>query len=211
MLKLSDYEKDVLMEVISIGIGNASKALADMINSKIYIKILTFDARSVKKIQEELSKNRDLSAGIFVRITGNINGVLFFITSRKNALILSDILQKKKLGTTKMLGMMDRSALEELTSILAAKFLTSLNKFLGINAIHTAPSTVFNFGDSILNFVLMSSEKKFESGLICKIVFGRDKDEVDGEFIIILDAQSTKTLLDRIKNKEGFSKGKVKL
>ncbi len=203
---MSKLERDALREVMSIGMGHSSTALSKLLNEKIDMELMTLEVLPIKYLSRKLDEPHKLSTGIYVRITGNINGTVSFILSRDSSTILADILMHKKIGTTKVLGRVERSALEETTSILTGHYLTAMSNFLHINAIPNPPSTVFHLSGSIIDFILLGVDRSIEYGIVVHIKFGWENRTVKSDFIVLLDKQSLEKIIESINNvylKEG--------
>ncbi|OYT26212.1 MAG: hypothetical protein B6U97_04235 [Candidatus Altiarchaeales archaeon ex4484_96] len=198
LFQLSKLERDALREVMSMGMGHASIALSELLDEKIDMALMTLEILPIKYLSKKLGESHQLSTGVYVRITGDINGTVSFILSRTSSMTLADILMKNKKGTTAVLGKVERSALEETTSILTAHYLTAMSEFLHLKAIPTPPSTVFHLSGSIIDFILLGVDRIIEYGIIVHIKFGRESEEVKSDFIVLLDSQSLEKIIEAV-------------
>ena len=95
----------------------ASAALSKLIDRSVEIGI---SKAQVKKVEElsPLIGNEEVVAGIYLPVTGEINGAALLIFPRETAFILSDLLVKRPPGTTRKLTKLDESALKEVGNII---------------------------------------------------------------------------------------------
>ncbi len=200
LFQLSKMEQDALREVMSIGMGHASTALSKLLDEKIEMELMALEVLPLKYLSKKLGESHKLSTGVYVRITGDINGTVSFILSRDSSTTLADILMHKKIGTTKVLGRVERSALEETTSILTGHYLTAMNNFLNINTIPTPPSTVFHLSGSIIDFILLGVDRSIEYGIVVHIKFCQEYETVKSDFVVLLDRSSLDKIVESINN-----------
>ncbi len=200
LFQLSKLERDALREVMSIGMGSASTSLSRLVDERIDMELSAFEMLPIKYLSKKLEKDNRLLTGVYTRVRGDVNGTVSFILPRESSIVLADILLNKPSGTTKVLGRMERSALEETTSILTATFLTAMSNFLHINAIPTPPSTVFHLSGSIIDFILLGVDRHIEYGIMVHIKFSRQTENVKSSFIVFLDRKSLEVIVNAINN-----------
>ncbi|MEA1925293.1 MAG: chemotaxis protein CheC [Candidatus Altiarchaeota archaeon] len=196
LFQLSKMERDALGEVMSIGMGHSSTALSKLLNEKIDMELMALEVLPIKYLSRKLGESHQLSTGVYVRI----NGTVSFILSRDSSTTLADILMHKRIGTTKVLGQVERSALEETTSILTGHYLTAMSDFLHINAIPTPPSTVFHLSGSIIDFILLGVDRSIEYGIVVHIKFGQEYETVKSDFVVLLDRPSLENIVESVNN-----------
>jgi len=200
MRRLTLVEKDALEEVASIGGGNASAALSNLVGEIVNLKISTVDIAPIKEIQELIGGPKKLIVGVYSTIKGDVKGNVITILEKKNALFLVDILQRKTLGTTKILGKQEQKLIKETGKTLLTFYLNAFSDFLKIKTIQTKPKFVSTFGESIMDFVLIGIHEKLEHLLLFKTDFGVEK-RFEGNFILLLAIESIDILLKAIKKK----------
>ena len=196
IIKLTRLERDALREVVSTALSHSSMALSKMVDERIDVKLASMDLIPLSEIPGKLGDEDVLSTGVYIRIIGDISGTTLLVFPRDSALFLADVLGGREAGSTKILTELDRSALEELGSIITASFLTAMSNFLGIKTYPSPPVTVFNTAGSIVNFVLMGINKDVDFGLVVRIDFKGRKGVITGYLLLLLYAGSLSVLLN---------------
>jgi len=197
-IKLTNLERDALREVMSMGMGHSSIALSKMVDEKIDVKLAAMNLIPLSEVSGKLGGEDVLSTGVYLRVIGDVSGTTLLVFPRDSALFLADVLEGREAGSTKILSRLDRSALEELGSIITASFLTAMGNFLGVKTYPSTPVTVFDVAKSIVNFVLIGVNKDVDFGLVIKIDFKGSKGVITGYFLLLLDAVSLATLINLI-------------
>ena len=129
---LSPIQMDALKEVGNIGAGNAATALGQALNKTVNInvpevKLITFDHLNDDSL---LKEPQDVSIAVCSRITETIKGGIMVLFSKKNSLLLSDLLTKKTPGANGLLTLVEVSALSETSYILSCSYLDSVGLML---------------------------------------------------------------------------------
>ena len=199
--QLPEFQLDALREVATIGMGHATKSLSEMINRKIDIEMSKIELIPVGQIASRLKQKNTLVTGIYLRLRGDLRGTSLLFFSRGSALLLADILNNRKLGTTTVLRKIDRSALGELGSILTASYFNALTELLDLKVEISVPSVVFDIASAIIYFVLLSTREVVTYSLVSQTEFVSSGGSISGEFIFLLNDESIHNMLDAIYKK----------
>ena len=119
----TDLEIDALKEIGNIGAGNAATALSMMLSKKITIKVPQVRIIPFNEVSELVGGPEKLVAGIFLRISGDIDGNILIIISEQDARSLTKILLNYIGDTNCDLPEMEESALTELVILLEVHIL----------------------------------------------------------------------------------------
>jgi len=141
--------------------------------------------------------------GIYIPVAGDISGTTLMVFPKKSALILSDLMQKKELGTTEVLKKKDQRMLIKTGDITSTTYLNALAGFLGIKATRADPKFVSTFGEYIDDFILLGVGKELKHALLLKTTFSISPPKIEGQFIMLLAVKSLDLLLNLIKAKLG--------
>lgn len=198
IIKLTRLERDTLREVMSMSMDYSSMAISKMVDERIDVKLASMDLTPLSEVPKKLGGKDVLSTGVYMRIIGDISGTTLLVFPRDSALFLADVLGGREVGSTKILSWVDRSALEELGSIVTTSFLTAMGDFLGIKMYPSTPVTVFDTADSIVNFVLIGINKDVDFGLVVKMDFKGAKGVITGYFLPLLYTGSLNVLLNLV-------------
>ena len=80
---LSDKYFDVLKELGNIGAGNATTALAQLLNTKVDMKVPKVDLLEFSEVGEAMGGEEQLMAGIYQLVEGDITGSIMFLLEEK--------------------------------------------------------------------------------------------------------------------------------
>ena len=70
---------DILSEIGNIGAGNATTALAQMIGSKVDMKVPKVELLEFSQVGEAMGGEEQLMAGIYQIVEGDISGSIMFL------------------------------------------------------------------------------------------------------------------------------------
>ena len=117
---------DVLKEIGNIGAGNATTALATMLNCKVDMKVPQVRLLDFGEIGEMIGGEEQIMAGIFLAVEGDITGSIMFLIETETARHLVS----KLMGGMELSEEMDEmqiSALKEIGNIITGAYLNSLS------------------------------------------------------------------------------------
>ena len=87
---------DVLREIGNIGAGNATTALAQMLNTKVDMHVPKVDLLEFSEVGEAMGGEEQIMAGIYLIVEGDISGSIMFLLEKSSA----KALVAKLMGTT---------------------------------------------------------------------------------------------------------------
>ena len=191
--KLEDSQFDVLKEIGNIGAGNATTALATMLNIKVDMSVPNVALLPFDNISSFIGSEEQTVVGILLEIQGDIDGMMMFLFDMKsahhlvNSLMMRDVHQDEN-GMADF-SEMEMSALNEIGNIVSGSYLSALSGLTGmkmvlsidmLGALLSVPAIEFGkYGDKLL---MIQSE------------FGED-DFVTGYFLLIPELESYDKIL----------------
>lgn len=133
-------------------------------------------------------------AGITLRVTGVGGGneyirAAFLIFDEDSALIMSDLLQKRKVGFTHKLSSMDKDVLKETSNIIVGSYLTAASNTLQIEMVQGLPDFNFDMFGKIIDQVL-AAHKITEETLIAEILFSFYPTVVTGHLLLFFPREN---------------------
>jgi len=192
---LSEFQISALAEAGNIGSAHAAIALSQLIGHKIMVAVTKVQVMHLKDYFRLIGKSDSLLFGIYLKVLGDIQGAILLVFMREPALALADVLMNQKIGTTKVLGDMEQSALKEAGSILGATYLNALSELTKITAIPSVPKIVFDKADEVVKAVFESVGQK--AGMIVGVEteFIEASTRIKGHFVFMPDENGLKVLL----------------
>jgi len=204
LAKLDKLEEDALREVGHMGAQHAATALSKMIGQTVKAKLLAARMTSLDDLPELVGDRETMVSGIYLPVTGDISGSLLMVFPQKSASILVDVLLRKKLGTTKKLSEMDKSALSEAGNILAGNCLTALSHILGMHLVEHIPDSAHGMVGALIDNVAIAFGQKAERALIIQVELSTEaKIKVVGYFFLLFALKEAHAMLRTLRAKAG--------
>lgn len=200
MYELDEFQKDALQELGTLGSGKASAELSKLVDTKVNLDVPFVDLVPTSSVPDLVGGPKRLIVGTYAQVSGDVTGTMVVVFPIKSARLLVDILKKQPFGTCDVLSEEDRNRLKDVGEILSNAYLTTLADFLGIKAIYDKPRIVSAFGESLPDFVLLNI--RGDRALLLKTIFHvPSTEEFEGNFVLLLTADSIEKILDTIKSK----------
>ncbi|MBQ0028050.1 MAG: chemotaxis protein CheC [Lachnospiraceae bacterium] len=192
MESLSTQYFDVLKELGNIGAGNATTALASLLQCKVDMKVPQVKMLDFKDVGALLGGEEQEMAGAFLAVEGDITGSILFLVKKDIAVHLV----KKLMGdmASDEMGEMERSAFKEISNIITGSYLNALSSLTNLCIYPSIPDLAIDMAGAIL------SVPAIEFGIMGdKIILIQsqisDEIEIDGFFIMIPDMESYERIL----------------
>lgn len=136
MMQLSGFQSDALREIGSIGMGNATTALSQLLNCKVQLNLSNSEVIDIASMPSMMPSSITLAA-IIMELTGDLNGIMMVLFDSSSAVTLSSLLVSK--NTQEEDPEMYESALNEMGNILAGSYLKNIYDLLGVNVLQSTP------------------------------------------------------------------------
>ena len=131
---------DILSEIGNIGAGNATTALAQMIGSKVDMKVPKVELLEFSQVGEAMGGEEQLMAGIYQIVEGDISGSIMFLLEEKSAItLISKLMGSPEVENAGEFGEMELSALKEIGNIITGSYLSSLSTLTNLKIIASIP------------------------------------------------------------------------
>lgn len=189
---MSSQYYDVLKEIGNIGAGNATTALATMLQCKVDMGVPEVRLLKFSEIGQLLGGEEQVMAGVYLAIEGDINGSIMFLVKEDVAMHLI----RKILGdmTSDTMGEMEKSALKEISNIITGAYLNAMSSMTNLSIIPSIPDLCIDMAGAILSVPAIEfGELGDEMLLIQSQIY--DQVAIDGFFIMVPDMESYKKIL----------------
>ncbi|MCD7726651.1 MAG: chemotaxis protein CheC [Clostridiales bacterium] len=187
---------DVLKELGNIGAGNATTALAQMMQCKVDMSVPQVKLLEFKELGELMGGEEVIMAGIYLGIEGDITGSIMFLLEKQAA--------KHLVG--KLMGMesenaefseMEFSALKEVGNIITGAYLNSLSGLTNLVIYPSVPDLCVDMAGAILSVPAIQFGALGDKILLIQTQFF-DEMVLDGYFILIPDLDSYGRILSAL-------------
>ena len=186
--EMSNEYFDVLRELGNIGAGNATTALAQMMQCKVDMSVPKVQLLEFRELGEAMVGEETVMAGIYLGIEGDIKGSIMFLLEKAAA--------KHLVG--KLMGMesegeefseMEFSALKEVGNIITGSYLNSLSSITNLAIYPSVPDLTVDMAGAILSVPAIEFAALGDRMLMIQTQFF-DEMVLDGYFILIPDLDS---------------------
>lgn len=186
--EMSNEYFDVLKELGNIGAGNATTALAQLMQTKVDMSVPRVQLLEFKELGEAMGGEELVMAGIYLAIEGDINGSIMFLLEKKAAKHL----------VAKLMGMesegddfseMEFSALKEVGNIITGAYLNSLSSITNLMIQPSVPDLTVDMAGAIISVPAIEFAALGDRMLMIQTQFF-DEMVLDGFFILIPDLDS---------------------
>ncbi|WP_342759689.1 chemotaxis protein CheC [Kineothrix sedimenti] len=193
---MSQEYYDVLKELGNIGAGNATTALAQMLQCKVDMSVPQVRLLEFQDVATLMGGEEQIMAGIYLGVDGDITGSIMFLLEKDSARHL----------VSKLMGMhlegedfseMEMSALQEVGNIITGSYLNSLSSLTGLCIYPTIPSLAIDMAGAILSVPAIEFGTLGDKILLIQTQFF-DEIQLDGYFILIPDLESYGKILSSL-------------
>ena len=183
---------DVLKELGNIGAGNAVTALDSMLQCRVDMKVPQVKVLDFKDVGTLLGGEEQEMAGVYLAVEGDITGSILFLVKKEVAMHLV----KKLMGSmaSDEFGEMERSALKEISNIIAGSYLNALASLTNLKIYPSVPDLTVDMAGAILSVPAIEFGILGDKILLIQSQIS-DEIEIDGFFIMIPDMESYEKIL----------------
>lgn len=175
---------DLLKELGNIGAGNATTALAQMLNKKLDMKVPRVELVGFDKLPSVICGEEELVVGIYLMLSDDVDGSMMFLLPEESAHSLVDQLMGREPGNHEPFSEMDYSALQEIGNIITGSYLSALSTLTKLTIGASVPYIAVDMAAAILSVPAIEFGKVGDKALLIETAFGDDI-TINGYFILI--------------------------
>lgn len=195
---MNDMQLDVLREIGNIGAGNATTALAKLINAKIDMKVPRVALVDFPHLSMTIGNEEELMVAVLVTLSVDINGMMMFMMDKKSAkFLIEQMLAGSGMEVGDDFGDMEMSVISEIGNIISGSYLTALSSLLNMNIDMSIPYTAVDMAAALISVPAIEFGKLGDEVLLIQTDFGDDFD-VNGYFILIPELESYGKILSAL-------------
>lgn len=142
---------DVLREIGNIGAGNATTALAQMLQCKVDMKVPQVKLLDFQEVGAAMGGEEQIMAGVYLLVEGDITGSMMFLLEEKAAHCLVSKLMQMPMNEEGPFTEMELSALKEIGNIIVASYLNSLSVLTNMVIMPSVPDLSIDMAGAILS------------------------------------------------------------
>lgn len=194
MDSMDSMQYDLLKELGNIGAGNATTALAQMLNQKLDMKVPRVEMVGFDTLPSIICPEEELVVGIYLMLDEDVTGSMMFLMPEKSAHNLVDQLMGRTMGSEETFSEMDYSALQEVGNIITGSYLSALSSLTNLTIGASVPYIGIDMAAAILSVPAIEFGQLGDKALLIKTQFGDDV-MIDGYFILIPALESYDKIL----------------
>ena len=185
---------DVLKEIGNIGAGNARTALAQMLQSKVDMRVPQVKLLDFSEVGEIMGGEEQIMAGVLLGVEGDITGSMMFMVEESSARHLIQKITMGMLPEGAEFEEMGLSAMKEMGNIITGAYLNALSTLTNLKIFPTPPALTVDMAGAILSVPAIQFGIYGDKILLIQSQF-YDEVELDGYFILIPDMESYSKIL----------------
>lgn len=186
---------DVLKEIGNIGAGNATTALAQLLQTKVDMSVPKVSLLDFKDVGSIMGGEEQVMVGILLGVEGDITGSIMFLIEQSGA---KHLVQKMMMGMGGSEGdgfdEMELSALREIGNIITGAYLNALSGLTNLCIYPSVPDLTIDMAGAILSVPAIQFGIQGDQILLIQNNFF-DEVNLDGYFILLPDMESYSTIL----------------
>ena len=192
---LSSQYFDVLKELGNIGAGNATTALAQMLNTKVDMSVPQVMLLDFKDVGDLMGGAEQIMTGIYLSVEGDINGSIMFLLSVKAARHLVNMLMGiTDKDETVPFDETELSAIKEVGNIITGAYLNSLSMITSLKLLPSVPFIAIDMAGAILSVPAIEFGMMGDKILLIETSFF-DTEALNGYFILLPDVEGYSKIL----------------
>ena len=184
---------DVLKELGNIGAGNATTALAQMLQCKVEMHVPQVRLLDFSEVGEVMGGEEQIVVGIYLAVEGDITGSIMFILEQNAGKTLVSKLMGMPVGEGDF-GEMEISAMKEIGNIITGAYLNSLSQLTNLKMLPSVPDLNIDMLNAILSVPAIEFGIMGDQILLIQTRFTDDVD-LNGYFILLPDLESYSKIL----------------
>lgn len=194
---INTIQFDVLKEIGNIGAGNATSALAQLLNTKIDMSVPNVALLPFKCVTKNIGTEDDVIVGILITLDGDINGMMMFLMDLPSAHHIVNLLMGSDFNKSDEFSEIELSALNEVGNIISGAYLSSLSSLTGLSIVSSIPSTTIDMAGALLSVPAIEFGKIGDKVLLIQTQFGEDE-LVNGFFVLVPELDSYNKILSSL-------------
>lgn len=189
---------DVLREIGNIGAGNATTALAQMLQRKVDMKVPKADLFEFRDLGDAIGGEETIMSGVYMVVEGDIQGSMMFLLEKESARhLVNQMLGGYGDPNAEEFGEMEMSVLKEIGNIMTGAYLNSLSDLTGLKIYPSAPDLTIDMAGAILSVPAIEFGVLGDKILMIQTRFTDDL-AIDGFFILVPDLDSYRRIMESL-------------
>ncbi|PVX23432.1 MAG: hypothetical protein CW716_12205 [Candidatus Bathyarchaeum sp.] len=191
--------REILLELGSIGAGHATSALSDILEERIEVEVPRLHILPPHLVPKIFGKHDQPTSAVYMELRGEADC---------DILLLFEMEEAKKIAAMMTMTpspddvdpQMEASAIEELGSIMIGAFLSAIADFTGVQLLPMPPQLAKGSFDATLDTFLVKQALLSEVALVFDGCFKRSSSEAGGTIVVFPSLQLQEILVKKSQN-----------
>lgn len=189
---------EILLELGSIGAGNAATSLSEIFQEPISIEVPKIHTLPPHLVPEYYQKHDTPTTAIYMQLRGETDCDILLLFEEEEAKKIAAMMSMAP-SPEDIDPEMEASATEELGNIVIGSFLTALSDFTGVNLVPNPPQRVVDSFDAILDSFLIKQSLASDIAIIFDTYFKRSNGNISGILMVFPSRQLQDVLIKKAK------------
>lgn len=195
----SQLEADILKELATIGIGNATSSLSSLIQYRqVRMEVPEVSLVDLQEVPEQLGGEEKPLVAVYISARGALDLVLVFALSPASAGSLIGLLVPE--GET-IEGELGQSALVEIGGLIAGAYVNAIASLTDLNIVPDPPRLAMDMAGAILGTILGEASIVDSQITLLKTGLSLDDEVIDGTVLIFCGPYEKETLFAAIRDR----------
>ncbi|AKD05835.1 hypothetical protein PKOR_19405 [Pontibacter korlensis] len=206
--QISELERDIIKEILNIGLARAADSFAAIAKDKVLLKVPDIQLIEVKELLELVAQYEDTHVIIQSDIKGDFNGATLMLFSDDHIVRLSEVCLSMVDVQKGELSVMQESLLLEISNIITGALVTQLANILKANIYGSPPKAPkSHIADSLKDILV---QHPLFQPLVFTVItrFTHNSRSVELPLLLFFDTKTFITIIDIIRT---FDLGKNNL
>jgi len=186
--ELTEMEKDAVKEISNMAVGNASTLLSKKIGKEIRLSIPVYKLISFDQLEKHVAVPEGVAICAFAKLKGEVLGSVMLVFDAKSAFAMVDLLQKRKIGTTKWLSGKDQLRLKEVGHLVLRCYLDAISRFINYELDSEKLRIFSTLGDAVIDLISLGAKKSDRFILLQSDFVAEAKAHIRGRYFFVLRA-----------------------
>jgi chemotaxis protein CheC len=197
---VNDMCMDALKELGSIGAGNATTALAALLNMEITMSVPKPEIMDASLLSSAICPEEEIIVGIFTEVSQDITGSIMFLMKLDSAHYLVNRMMGKDIDNEDPFNEMELSAMKEIGNIIIGSYLSALSGMTRLTIQPSIPYIAVDMAAAILSVPAVQFGQYGNNALLIQTEFGSKSASrsINGSFIMMPEEDSYAKILTSI-------------
>lgn len=199
-LQVTEIEKDIIKEILNIGLARAADSFASIAKGKVFMKVPDLELIGAKDLFQTIAGYEGTHEIIQSDVKGDFNGTTLMLFSANHVEMLSEVCLNLKEPYHKPLSVMQESLLLEISNIITGAFVTQLANILKADIYGSPPIyPQNNIADSLKH--ILNFNPLFQPLIFTVVTHFTDRDGmVELPLFLFFDTPTFTKILDIIRS-----------